>query len=186
MKKVIIEQNGHVPMVLSVPEGASVRIEDGVTLVEPKIYIPKDGDCVMCDLVGTGTFYFVYNGDRNSKGHYIVIFDNEAKVDSFLTSKFTHELIATATKITPVELQAEFNKLGYEYDFESHTANRLAWKPKVGGRYKAVNFDDNEIIELIWDNDILDRNWLEMKNVFPPHDTEGVEKYIAHIKSFER
>ena len=43
---------------------------------------------------------------------------------------FKNNSYNTFTKITTEELQAEFNKLGYEYDFETHTAKKMEWKPK--------------------------------------------------------
>jgi hypothetical protein len=45
----------------------------------------------------------------------------------------------TFEQITPEELQAEFKKLGYEYNFETHKATKIKWKPKDGELYYCVS-----------------------------------------------
>lgn len=189
MKKVIIEQNGFDPMILSVPEGASVRIEDGVTLVEPKRYIPKVGDCVFAkNPYSDASCYFVCGGFDEDGDPFEM---NEIRVDAMRNTVdfdcifMGYSESYTFTKITPEELQAEFNKRGYEYDFESHTAKKLVWKPKMGEDYKWVTMH-GRTMTTTWANDSADLSLAEMKNCFHPDDTDGIEKYIAHIKSFER
>ena len=261
MKKVIIEQSGQESIVLNVPEGASVRIDNGVTIVEPKFkkgdilfdshcpniqiysgsndciaqlfldknnlffdgttgtdldfcryatdtekqllfdalakegkrwdseklevvdlkYTPKVGDCVKI-IYPSGNTYFceVSNVDGNQIGsRNVEITPNGVHFKNY-PKYLTYDSVE---KITPEEFKTEFNKLGYEYDFETHTAK--VWKPKNGEMYCCVTVNGGRLHQ-IWLNDRLDNFRLEIKNVFHPDDKEGIENYIAHIKSFER
>ena len=54
--------------------------------------------------------------------------------------------IGTDGKITKDEFQSEFNKLGYEYDFQTHTATKKRWRAKVGEYYWGLT-EDIEPIE---------------------------------------
>ena len=189
MKKIIIEQNGHVPIILSVPEGASVRIDDDVTLIESKKYAPKVRDCVFVENpYSDASFYFVCGGfDRDGDPLEM----NRIRVDAVRDIvEFDNPMVGYTktydfTQITTVELQAEFNKRGYEYDFKTHTARKLVWKPKKGDYYKFVNTDGNTKLSL-WGDDNLDKGRFAFKNCFHPDDTEGIEKYINYIKNFEK
>ena len=49
---------------------------------------------------------------------------------------FTYDSIE---KITPEEFQAEFEKFGYVYDFETHTAQKKRWRAKLKREYYCVN-----------------------------------------------
>ena len=265
MKKVIIEQSGQESIILNVPEGASVRIDDGVAIVEPKFkmgdvlfdslcpniqiysgsvdciaqlfldknklffdgttgtdldfcryatdtekqllfdalakegkrwdseklevvdlkYTPKVGDCVkLIDTDWVHPIFFVC-GHVNGLDIYEAgdIISHDRVIEKKSSFPFIRVPHISYEKITPEELQAEFNKLGYEYDFETHTAK--VWKPKNDEAYCCVAAKGGKIHQ-IWLNDRLDNARLEMKNVFHPDDKEGIEKYIAHIKSFER
>jgi hypothetical protein len=69
------------------------------------------------------------------------------------------------TKISKEELQSEFNKLGYEYDFKTHTANKKRWRAKLGEYY----FGIAEAIELVKyreDNDSFDNKNYKIGNYF--------------------
>lgn len=208
MKTIKIESIGQEPIVLNVPEGAKVSIEDGLTIVDPEFkkgdilaytynrlkpsvfiynnesesfccldlqditipvsynvdfcadlrirhatdtekqilfdalakagkawdaekkeivdlkYIPKVGDCVKIDFESFTGFAHLSKIEKG-KNYYHAMVDD----DNFLTINDWYDSNWDYTKITPDELQAEFNKLGYEYNFETHTAKKLRWKP---------------------------------------------------------
>jgi len=269
MKKVIIEQSGQESIILNVPEGASVRIDDGVAIVEPKFkkgdilyfnngeglswilvfkkinesnsnpidyfimlvngelrfnyfcrtssmtithatpeqaqilfdaltregkrwdseklevvdlkYTPKVGDCVKI-IYPSGNTYFCEVS--NVDGYQIESRNVEITPKGVNFKNYPEYLTYDSVeKITPEELQAEFNKRGYEYDFETHTAK--VWKPKNGEKYCCVTANGGRMYQT-WYNNRFDNARFEIKNVFHPKDKEGIEKYIAHIKSFER
>ena len=185
MKKVIIEQSGQESIVLNAPEGASVRIDDGVAIVEPKKYTPKVGDCVkLIDTDWVHPIFFVC-GHVNGLDIYEAgdIISHDRVIEKKSSFPFIRVPHISYEKITPEELQAEFNKLGYEYDFETHTAK--VWKPKNGEKYCCVTTNGDRMHQT-WSNDKLDNARFKIKNVFHPDDKEGFEKYVAHIKSFER
>jgi hypothetical protein len=118
-----------------IPKGCSkVTVEQiGNTIVtsfKSEKYLPKVGDCVK-----------VYQGDH---------LHNTGKVSSIKCDLiyFEQPFISNGEKVilegicaqnaewftfeqlTPDELQEEFNNLGYEYDFETHEATKIRWKPK--------------------------------------------------------
>ena len=43
------------------------------------------------------------------------------------------------TEITSEEFQSEFNKHGYEYDFDTHTAKKIWWNPEAGDTIWSIN-----------------------------------------------
>ena len=104
-------------------------------------YVPKVGDCVKLDKGNIILYFFVENETAeyvNSK--YMVVgdaieFDNDYdKFGGYLKNSYNR----IYTKITPKELQSEFNKLGYEYDFKTHTANKKRWRAKLGEYYWGI------------------------------------------------
>lgn len=155
MTTIQIKKDGQDPQVINVPEGAKIIIEDGVTIVESVFkdgkqwnpdtkqieelkYIPKDGDCVEFDYIG---------GNHKKKGYFVAkiidgkIFDsgnwlaiNHTEIHKKSSIDYDVETFSFR-KITPEELQSKFNELGYEYNFETHTAKKLRWKPKVNEVY---------------------------------------------------
>ena len=88
-------------------------------------YIPKVGDCVKYD---NGAIFECtgHDGTNDPISGIDYIYKNEVTQENNHIG-FNSEFIFT--QITTEELQAEFNKLGYEYNFETHTAEKIRWKP---------------------------------------------------------
>lgn len=146
-KTVNISIDGKEYISLSVPEGSKVTIQDGVTLVEPfKIdpekYIPKIGDCFKTDHELTSVCGSLTGAGVVSKGSYITSGQISDELNYNACTSFFHS--NTFTKTTPDELQAEFKKLGYEYDFETNTAVKIRWRAKLNEEYFYI--DDQKVL----------------------------------------
>ncbi|MGL4662057.1 MAG: hypothetical protein ACRCV7_00020 [Culicoidibacterales bacterium] len=173
MKTITIQKDGEKPQVINIPEGAKVIIENGVTLVEPEKYIPKVGDCVRIKFVESGEYGFTEIGGFDKDGDFyeaggIIIIGNEIHFNRNKTG-FIESDYDLITKITNEEYQAGFNNLGYEYDFETHEAKKIKWKPEIGYRYYFIS-DFNEIDEHIWNNDRIDNIYYSFGNCYRTHD----------------
>jgi len=99
-------------------------------------YIPKVGDCVK-RRIASGYVYGVLND--NGDFDYCVISPDNA--NGYIQESWSCISLSFNTRITPEELQAEFNKIGYEYDFETNTAKKQRWTPKEGEKYYFVQSD---------------------------------------------
>ena len=103
---------------------------------EPEKYVPKVGDCVKITY-NTGNVYFfeVALVRFNWKSYIIhsgevVIGENGEIFKAQIVSTFK-----SIEQLTPEEFQAEFEKLGYVYDFETHTAHKKRWRAEKGCEY---------------------------------------------------
>lgn len=107
-----------------------------ITSFEPEKYVPKVGDCVRMQYDSGNTYYFqVSNVNGAQIGNKNVIITPDGVAFDGFGSYFTYSSIE---KITPEEFQAEFEKLGYVYDFETHTASKKEWRAKDGEKYYFV------------------------------------------------
>ena len=148
-------------------------------------YIPKDGDCVK--LEGRNVLYgevksTMFNGDMFNRIITYKAIKNGKLLDSDSIQWILNVRGCKETKITSEELQAEFNKIGYQYDFETHTASKLKWKPQYKGAYYYVN-DNCDIIEETWDNYKIDNNRFKIGNCYKTH--EEAEPRRQHYLSFK-
>ena len=89
---------------------------------------------------------------------------------------FTYDSIE---KITPEEFKSEFEKLGYVYDFETHTARKKRWRAKYSGYYYFVNSSSKiessrEVGDPIDDERYKNGNYFETK--------ESCQKYCDYMK----
>lgn len=149
MKTIEIKNSkGEVMHSLKLEDNYTVMVENGVTVVEAK-YVPKVGDyfktkstIAYCDeLVG-----------KNPKcvSVYIDVDVNKLNTETGCKNITFMANNNTFTKITPEELQAEFNKLGYEYDFETHTAKKMEWKPKEDDEVWSINEVEYTVESFKW------------------------------------
>lgn len=118
-----------------------------ITSFEPEKYVPKAGDLVrVVSPLFRSNFIFEcagINKDGNPLEAGNTIFNGtiEEKDD------VGHCIGSAYTKLTPEEFQAEFEKLGYVYDFETHTAHKKRWRAESDGTYYLIGstFDvDND------------------------------------------
>ena len=137
-----------------IPEGCKVVTVEQIgnqliTSFEPEKYVPKVGDYVKI-IYPSGNICFcevsAVDGYQVSSKNIVitkvgVIFEDHSKYFSY----------SSIEKITPEEFQAEFEKLGYVYDFETHTAHRKRWRAEDGEDYFFVSgafeiewFDDKK------------------------------------------
>jgi len=146
-------------------------------------YIPKVGDCVKLKVYEDGTAFFCCissNGIRVNGSPYI--FNNGIFNDATLGGGWrVNDSNLSFSEITPEELQAEFNKLGYEYDFETNTAKKLRWKPNTGEIYYYVG-NHGRILECIFYNNMLDNQRRDFKNFFKTE--KEAEKFRDYIKKY--
>ena len=107
-------------------------------------YIPKVGDCVKLESSSNVLYGEVKSIMFNGAMFNRIITYKVIKNGKLLESDSIHWALnvrgCRETKISSEELQEEFNKIGYQYDFETHTASKMRWKPKYGEKYYFVNF----------------------------------------------
>lgn len=152
MKKLEIKNsNGEVIHSLKLEDNYTVTVDNGVTVVEEK-YVPKVGDCVKLNNTSCKDVFFQVGGFDPDGDLYeyngIAIILNRVDFERTKTG-YDKTDCTSIEKITPEELQAEFNKLGYEYDFDTHTAKKMEWKPKVGDEVWYIE-NATEIESIIW------------------------------------
>lgn len=106
-------------------------------------YIPEIGDCVKVQLWdGEFCVFECTEKDQESVNSRTYIYQPKQKVFIDDDSEFGWGLNRDGnvfTKITPEDLQSEFNRLGYMYDFAAHTAKLIEWKPKAGDSIWSIN-----------------------------------------------
>ena len=117
-----------------IPEGCKVVTVEQIgnqliTSFEPEKYVPKAGDFVK-RISEQGNIYIgEYDGDREVY-HCVDVKANVIRQKMIMLVEQ-----GSFHKITPEEFQAEFEKLGYVYDFETHTASRKRWRANKGCEY---------------------------------------------------
>lgn len=128
-----------------IPEGCKVVTVEQIgnqliTSSEPEKYVPKVGDCVKLEY-GKGSYAYCLISEAcgrwiYSKNTWINEYPNNSfvKFEDLGASRYS-----SIEKITPEEFQAEFEKLGYVYDFETHTAHEKRWRAKYDEKYFFVN-----------------------------------------------
>ena len=144
-------------------------------------YIPKVGDCVK--IYDKTNVYFGVVSANNVYGCMVEISGNSISnglLDYSDYSRFNNGY--SFTKITPEELQAEFNKIGYQYDFETHTASKIRFEPKFRENYYYVDYKF-DITEDFWYNCKIDNNRFKIGNCYKTH--EEAEPRRQHYLSFK-
>lgn len=165
-----------------IPKGCSkVTIEQiGNTIVtsfKSEKYTPTAGDCVRVDFTGYVGFAHIKEVCEH-KANYHVLIDsyNELMQNDWYDSAYD------ATQLTPEELQAEFNKLGYEYNFETHEATKIRWKPRDGEIYYYVS-TGCKVIKAKNDNCYGDIELIKIGNCYrTPEEAEPRRQHYLAFK----
>jgi hypothetical protein len=166
-----------------IPKGCSkVTVEQiGNTIVtsfESEKYLPKVGDCVRVTIEDC-----VYAFEVVATSPCCIWFKICVKIAKgyFIENGFFRNT-RNFTKITHEELQSEFNKLGYEYDFETHEATKIKWKPKEGEIYYYVS-TGCKVIKAKNNNCYGDIELIKIGNCY--RTPEEAEKRRQHYLSFK-
>lgn len=120
---------------ISVPKGCTANVDgEKVVIKQEKKPKFKKGDCIAF-LDGCAEVLDNNNMDGSFPdcyrvGHWITA-DGVVR-ESTDANLDLGDAIEKCFKISTKEYQAKFNKFGYEYDFETHTAKPIEWKPKKG------------------------------------------------------
>ena len=127
----------------NIPEGCKVVTVEQIgnqliTSFEPEKYKPKVGDCVRLwyrkEKLPVYCLIDGIDGQRLfAKNVWIDNSDGDKLSIAFENSNFVY--YRSIEKLTPEEFQAEFEKLGYVYDFKTHTASKKRWRAERGGEY---------------------------------------------------
>lgn len=165
-----------------IPEGCKVVTVEQIgnqliTSFEPEKYEPKVGDCVKMQYDSGNTyFYEISEVDGRYIGNKNVIVTPDGLVFEDFAKYFSYSSIE---KITPEEFQAEFDKLGYVYDFETHTAYKKRWRAERGEEYYFIS----SLLDVNNENDIhagFDNERYNVGNYFKTE--EDAEAKINEIK----
>ena len=103
-----------------------------VTTFEPKKYTPKVGDCVKITY-DDDSFFFLRISRVDGCNLYVENVHINKK--GILFKSGNSSFYESIEKITPEQFQAEFEKLGYIYDFETNTASKKRWRAEEDGEY---------------------------------------------------
>ena len=178
----------------NIPEGCTtVTVEQVdnqiITTFSPERYIPKKGDFIKfgtgfaeclseSTLIERDSFY-IYLGHWKQSGDFPILhgFNDVRCWDSD----------QQITKITQEELKAEFNKLGYEYNFETHTATKIDWRAKNGGCYYTVWGGEFNVLAAAEDNDSVDDSRHALGNYFKTEEEaqEAADFLKTQLKQFK-
>lgn len=169
-----------------IPEGCKVVTVEQIgnqiiTSFEPEKYEPEVGDCVRLGY-GEGCYAYILidkiNGKTLSAVNVYIFGRKQITGVKFEDSNTVDH--SSIEKITPEELQAEFDKLGYVYDFETHTASKKRWRANKGCEY----YFFSNLLEVHIDNDAyagLDNIRYNAGNYFETE--EDAEAKINEIKN---
>lgn len=144
-----------------------------ITSFEPEKYVPKKGDCVKRISEHGNIYIGEYDGDREL---YNCVDVRENKIRQRMIMLVEQ---GSFHKITPEEFQAEFDKLGYVYDFETHTASKKRWRAKLKRNYYYVTAAFDIVVDIENRHSIDDKrhkngNYFETK--------EACKKYCDYLK----
>lgn len=146
-------------------------------------YVPKVGDCVKARCFMFEFMGFDCDDDLLAPQHYIdldepLVVNNPVLADGI-------NAYNDLTKITREELQSEFNKLGYEYDFQTHTAHKRRWRAKLGEPYWIFT-DSIRVLKFIEQNDKVDRTFYETCNYFQTKEIaqQACDLFSESLKEF--
>lgn len=146
-------------------------------------YVPKVGDCVKARCFMFEFMGFDCEGFLLAPQHYIDLDKPKVVNNPDLTNGIN--AYNDLTKITSEELQSEFNKLGYEYDFQTHTATKKRWRAKRGKYYWGIT-EDIEPVEYREDNDSFDNKNYKIGNYFQTEEIaqQACDLFLESLKEF--
>ena len=151
-----------------------------ITSFEPEKYEPKVGDFVKITY-DTGNKYFLEVARVRFDGQSPIVHSDEVVIGE--NGKIFKSQIVVGfkaiEKITPEEFQAEFEKLGYEYNFETKTAKKKRKRVENGDSYF---YSDNlfEVNDCIEESDYIDDFFYEIGNYFATESE--CQKYCDYMK----
>jgi hypothetical protein len=151
-----------------------------ITSFEPEKYVPKVGDCVKITY-NTGNVYFLEVTLVRFNGRSHIIHSGEVVIGEN-GEIFKAQIVSTfksIEKLTPEEFQEEFEKLGYVYDFETHTAKKKRKMVAVGKRYFYADMFF-EIYSYIDKRDSFDDQAFELGNYFETR--AECQKYCDYMR----
>ena len=123
---------------------ATIEMVDGVMVVSPKKFEPKEGDVITCTRSNC-TYTFILKYLRGDIAYsYAVLLDNGILRDNDW-SKYENPHPATEE-----EKKLLFDKLkeeGYEWDAKKKEIIKVKWKPKAGETYWVVQFQDEAVFK---------------------------------------
>ena len=126
---------------------ATIEMVDGVMVVSPKKFEPKEGDVITCTRSNC-TYTFILKYLRGDIAYsYAVLLDNGILRDNDW-SKYENPHPATEE-----EKKLLFDKLkeeGYERDAEKKELVKIKWKPVLGEVYFRISFVDHEFRYADW------------------------------------
>lgn len=171
---------------VNIPENCTAKIENGIVIFEPDEYIPRVGDCVKLELNDKTILFYCTSSGRGYVNSKTYIFNNKVEVDceedGVAYCGWPNMSGYRYSKIDKEYLQSEFQKLGYEYDFETHTAKKIRWKPEVGEKYWVVGAS-GDVCATTWNNDSCDKKLYDVNNC---HKTKSeAESHREWNKSFK-
>ena len=148
-------------------------------------YVPKVGDCVKARCFMFEFMGFDCEGFLLAPQHYIDL-DEPLVVNNPVLS-YGINAYNDLTKITSEELQSEFNKLGYEYDFQTHTATKRRWRAKLGEPYWIFT-DFARVLKCIEQNDKVDLKFYQTGNYFQTKEIaqQACDLFLESLKEFNK
>lgn len=153
-----------------------------ITSFEPEKYVPKVGDLVknISEINSSEFSIYVFKefderGDAVNFGDYI----HQKGVQSDKGQIPFDSEFSIFQKLTPEEFQAEFEKLGYVYDFETHTAKKKRKRVDKGGMYYCVDAA-YKVCKMPEAGDDFDDEYFESGNYF--ETKADCQKYCDYMK----
>lgn len=142
---------------------ATIEMVDGIMVVSPKKFEPKDGDVVVCD--DGGIQIFICKKSLGDSIYSYCMYDIE---DNELT--FYENISYTINRpATEEEKKLLFDKLaeeGWEWKEDTKKLIKLKWTPKEGEQFwypfnclRATFSPISSYFNIGRDKDLLDRNW---------------------------
>ena len=146
-------------------------------------YVPKVGDCVKARCFMFEFMGFDSEGFLLAPQNYIDIEYREVIFNPDLSDGINP--YNDLTKISKEELQSEFDKLGYEYDFKTHTANKKRWRAKLGEPYWIFT-DFIRVLKCIEQNDKVDLKFYQIGNYFQTEEIaqQACDLFSESLKEF--
>lgn len=173
----------------NIPDGCKeVTVEQvGNQLIatfEPAKYTPKIGDYVKLSESELIFFGEVKKFRNDTAFFYISINKKENKLIDDL-SWLLNFSGCKEEKLTPEQFQEEFKKLGYVYDFETHTATKKRWRAEAYELYRYI-CGDFQIETYTERNDSTDHELYNLGNYFKTEQQaqEAAEFLKQQLKEF--
>lgn len=126
---------------------ATIEMVDGVMVVSPKKFEPKEGDVITCTRSNC-TYTFIIKYLRGDIAYsYAVLLDNGIlRYNDWSKYENPHPATEEEKKLLFDKLKEE----GYEWDEEKKEVVKIKWKPVLGEVYFRIEFIDHEFRYADW------------------------------------